>query len=86
MKKVLLLLLTLLFVSCAKEGAYVPSESAKADFNIEFLFECDGVKIYCFYDKSRARYFSTGKGRMTDSTYRVSTGKSSVVRDDTLIQ
>lgn len=86
MKKMLLLLLTLLFISCAKEGAYVPSENAKADFNIEFLFECDGVKIYRFYDKGRARYFATGNGRMTDSTYRVSTGKSSVVRDDTLIQ
>ncbi len=86
MKKVLLLLLTLLFISCAKEGTYVPSENAKTDFNIEFLFECDGVKIYRFYDKGRARYFATGNGRMTDSTYRVSNGKSSVVRDDTLIQ
>jgi len=86
MKKVLLLLLTLLFISCAKEGYYVPSENAKADFNIEFLFECDGVKIYRFYDKRRARYFATGNGRMTDSTYKQSTGKSYVVHDDTVIQ
>lgn len=87
MKKLLLVFLTLLFVSCAKKGTYVPSENAKADFNIEFLFECDGVKIYRFYDKGRARYFATGNGRMTDSPYSRSSGKSSrVTVDDTLIQ
>lgn len=48
MKKLLLVFLTLVCVSCAKEGTYVPSENARADFNIEFLFECDGVKIYRF--------------------------------------
>ena len=87
MRKLLLVFLTLLFVSCAKKGTYVPSENAKADFNIEFLFECDGVKIYRFYDKGRARYFATGNGRMTDSTYSRISGKSSrVTVDDTVIQ
>lgn len=86
MKKVLLILLLFTFIGCAKEGTYVPSENAKVDFNIEFLFECDGVKIYRFYDRGRARYFATGNGRMTDSTYRVSSGRSSYVNDDTLIQ
>ena len=79
--------LTLVCVSCAKEGTYVPSENARADFNIEFLFECDGVKIYRFYDKGRARYFATGSGRMTDSTYARNNGKNgSIIMDDTVIQ
>lgn len=86
MKRLILVFLTLLFISCAKEGTYVPSENAKADFNIEFLFECDGVKIYRFYDEGRARYFATGNGRMTDSKYTRSSGKSRVIVDDTVIQ
>ena len=86
MKKLLLVFLTLVCVSCAKEGTYVPSENARADFNIEFLFECDGVKIYRFYDKGRARYFATGNGRMTDSAHSYGSGKSKGIVDDTLIQ
>lgn len=86
MKKLLLVFLTLVCVSCAKEGTYVPSENARADFNIEFLFECDGVKIYRFYDKGRARYFATGNGRMTDSAHSLDSGKSKTIVDDTLIQ
>ena len=86
MKRFVLVFLTLLFVSCAKEGTYVPSENAKADFNIEFLFERDGTKIYRFYDRGRARYFATGNGRMADSTYSRNSGKSKVIVDDTVIQ
>ncbi len=87
MKRLILVFLTLLFVGCAKKGTYVPSENAKDDFEIEFLFECDGTKIYRFYDKGRARYFATGNGRMSDSTYSRSSGKSSrVTVDDTVIQ
>lgn len=86
MKKLLLVFLALVCVSCAKEGTYVPSENAKADFHIEFLFECDGVKIYRFNDKCRTRYFATGNGRMTDSEYIRSSGKSRVIVDDTVIQ
>ena len=86
MRKLLLVFLALICVSCAKEGTYVPSENAKADFKIEFLFECDGVKIYRFYDCNRYRYFAVGDGRMTDSTYSQSSGKSRVTVDDTMIQ
>lgn len=86
MKRLILVLLALLFVSCAKEGTYVPSENAKEDFEIEFLFACDGVRIYRFYDGGRTRYFATGNGRMTDSTHSESAGKSAKVVDDTVIQ
>lgn len=86
MRKLLLVFLALICVSCAKEGTYVPSENAKADFHIEFLFECDGTKIYRFCDGGRAKYFATGNGRMTDSTYSRSSGKSRVIVDDTVIQ
>lgn len=86
MKKLFISLFVLACISCAKEGTYVPSQNAKADFEIEFLFEQDNVKIYRFKDLGRTRYFATGNGRMTDSTYKRSTGKSSVTEYDTLIQ
>lgn len=69
-----------------KEGTYVPSENAKADFQIEFLFECDSVNMYRFRDGGRIRYFTTGNGRMTDSVHTQKSGKISVIQDDTVIQ
>lgn len=60
MKKLFIVLFVLTCISCAKEGTYVPSQNAKADFEIEFLFEQDHVKIYRFRDKGRTRYFATG--------------------------
>ena len=91
LKKILISLFVLVCVGCAKEGTYVPSQNAKADFEIEFLFEQDNVKIYRFRDKGRTRYFATGNGRITDSTYVRNNGKhgsvtSSVIIDDTVIQ
>ncbi len=86
MKRLIFVFLTLLFIGCEKKGTYVPSENAKDDFQIEYLFECDGVKIYRFNDKGRTRYFATGNGRMTDSRYSQTNGKQSIEYDDTLIQ
>lgn len=82
----LLVFVALICISCRKEGTYVPSENAKEDFRIEFLFECDGIKMYLFYDCGEVRYFTTGNGRMTDSVHTKKSGKSSVTRDDTVIQ
>ena len=86
MKKIIIGILALICVSCAKKGTYVPSQNAKDDFEIEYLFEQDGVKIYRFEDNGRTRYFATGNGRMTDSTYIRSNGKWSTTYNDTLIQ
>lgn len=84
MKKLLLMFATLLCVSC-KEGTYIPSENAKEDFNIEFLFECDGVKMYRFYDCGDIRYFTTGNGKMVNSKYKPQP-KSVDTYDDSAIQ
>ena len=86
MKRFTLVFLALLFISCKKEGTYVPSENAKDDFHIEYLFECDGVKIYRFHDGGETRYFSTGNGRMTNSINLRSNGKQLIKYDDTVIQ
>lgn len=82
MKKILfLLLIALSLVSCAKNGKPASTHSID-DYNVQFLFECDGVKIYRFRDGGEYKYFAVGNGKMTDSTYNVKNG----VRDDTVIQ
>lgn len=86
MKKLFIVLFVFTCISCAKEGTPVPSQNAKSDFEIEFLFEQDNVKIYRFRDKGRTRYFATGTGRMIDSVHAQIYGKSRVVVDDTVIQ
>lgn len=86
MKKVLLVLLAVILVSCKKEGAPVSVNYAKDDFCVEFLFECDGTRIYRFFDKGRTRYFATGNGRMIDSTHLERMGRCSMPTDDTVIQ
>lgn len=85
MKKLLLVFATLLCVSCAKEGTRVPTENAKEDFRVEFLFECDGVKVYRFYDYGDIRYFTTGNGKMVNSKYKPYP-KSAATYDDSAIQ
>lgn len=46
------------------------------DFNIEFLFEKDGCKIYRFKDNGRFIYWANCEGRMSKDVYH-GTGKIS---------
>ena len=81
MKRLLLFLLVcLLFSSCSKKlGQYQPVNNANDDFDVEFLFECNGVNVYRFYDCGYYRYFTTGNGNYLPTTIRQSNGKTSVV-------
>lgn len=59
----LLISIILIFYSCLNIGK--PIESTKQnDFEIEFLFEKDGCKIYRFYDAGRYIYWSNCAGNM----------------------
>ncbi len=65
MKRTLIaILFAIALCSCAKEGAPVDGvvQAGKDNFNIVFLFEKDGVKIYRFDDAGEYRYFSIGNG------------------------
>jgi len=71
MKKILsITLLVFLLTSCYKDPQSVTSEGK--GFEVEFLFEKDGVKVYRFYDGGRHHYF-TSRGE-TMSTQK--SGKS----------
>lgn len=64
----LLVVAAFFWIACAKPAQSSTQEGA---FNVEFLFEHDGVKVYRFTDHGNPVYF-TSQG---DAQSRVSTGK-----------
>ena len=80
MKKVfvLLVLVVLVLSSCAKDGVSVQGVAVPsgADFEVSFLFEVDGCKVYRFRDAGHFRYFSTGNGRFQGQKQIQSSGKT----------
>ena len=66
MKKLVILgIVATLLSSCYKESI---STEKVGDFQVEFIFEKDGIKVYRFMDGGRAHYF-TNRGE-TISTHR----------------
>jgi hypothetical protein len=79
---IFLVLLCLFFTGCAKEGSLVDvKQPGKDSFEVTFLFEKDGVKIYRFSDAGYYRYFSTGNGSFQPQTQSqiTSTGKTTTI-------
>ena len=48
-------------------------EQRLKDYNVQFLFECDGVKVYRFYDNNEFIYFTDTNGT-TRYQYTTRTG------------
>lgn len=58
MKKILgLLLVGVLLTGCYKDPQSSTTEGS--GFNVEFLFEKDGIKVYRFFDGGHSHYFTT---------------------------
>jgi hypothetical protein len=58
MKKFLsITLMAILLTSCYKDPQSVTSEGK--GFEVEFLFEKDGIKVYRFFDGGRHHYFTS---------------------------
>lgn len=51
-------------------------EQRLKDYNVEFLFECNGVKVYRFIDDNKLIYFTDANG-MTRYQYTTRTSKFS---------
>jgi hypothetical protein len=62
MNKILLVLTIVLLTGCMKDEQ--TSETVGNGFQVEFLFEKDGVKVYRFFD-GRYHYFTTLGETMT---------------------
>ncbi len=87
MKVIIALILVLNIYGCGADGipvnnANVPSQE---NFDITFLFEIEGVKIYRFDDAGHYRYFSIGNGKYLNQTIKNSNGKISYAYDDGVI-
>ena len=49
-------------------------EQRLKDYNVQFLFECNGVKVYRFMDGARRVYFTDANG-MTKYQYTTRSGR-----------
>jgi hypothetical protein len=73
MKKCIFILavIALLFAGCAKRGEYVPVKS-NDNFEVAFIFEVDGVKVYRFRDNGHFHYFAVKNTAVTLESTRLS--------------
>ena len=72
MKKTLLIVLALSLMGCLNEPQSVEHMGKNRDFQVEYLFEKDGIKMYRFFDGGHFHYFTTGG---TTTSYQ-SSGKN----------
>lgn len=85
MKKTMLLgmsvlLCMFLLSSCAIQRPLAEGKAQNNQtYDVQYLFEHDGCKVYRFYDRGHFIYFTTSKGTVTsienDSTKIVTIGK-----------
>lgn len=56
------ILLVAMFSSCAGNGQSVQTSKSSGNYDVQFLFEVDHVKVYRFYDAGRWIYFTNTNG------------------------
>lgn len=59
MKKYLIVLLAIFLIGCAMEPQEVFKVGTQKKYNVNLLFEQDGIKVYRFWDMGKAHYFTT---------------------------
>lgn len=71
MKKFILVLAlasSMILTGCEKAGTPAQTDGAKHDFDVHFLFEADGVKVYRFWDAGEYIYFTNTSGTTSYKT------------------
>lgn len=66
MKKLLLILLIATMSGCFNEPQSIEHTGKDDKFQIEYLFEKDGIKMYRFMDGSHYHYFTTNGETMSE--------------------
>lgn len=84
MKRLFLLLSLLFCISCVKYGESV-EYSGKDNYNVEYIFTVQNVKIYRFEDGGRHHYLAIGNGKVLNTLQSQSNGKSTSYWDDAVI-
>lgn len=73
-----MLMISLLFINCTKEDTkYILVDNLDEytkqvnleKYEVEFLFEVDGVKMYRFHDGGMSRYFTIGNDKVISSPH-----------------
>jgi len=65
-KTIIALAVALTLTSCIKQAQSKSHEGI--EFEVEFLFEKDGVKMYRFYDNGRYHYYTNRGETMSSQT------------------
>jgi hypothetical protein len=82
MKKIIgLILISITLVSCHGDGIE-KSKTNNDEYDVTYLFEKDGIKVYRFYDGMSFHYF-TSRGE-TISTQTNSSGKNTNYREENI--
>jgi hypothetical protein len=82
MKKIIgLLLISITLVSCVEDGIE-KSKTNNDNYEVTYLFEKDGVKVYRFYDGMHFHYF-TSRGE-TITTQQNSSGKTTTYHEENI--
>lgn len=77
---VVVILLSAFFIGCDEKGRAI-DQVQNGDFNLEFLFEKNGCKMYRFLDGGRYVYWSDCQGKV-QSDYTTRSGKVTVVHHE----
>jgi hypothetical protein len=65
MKRILLTLTAMVMLcGCVKDGKPIEPINAIDKYDVKFLFEVDGVRVYRFWDGGRHVYFTNSVGRV----------------------
>lgn len=64
MKKILAIASMIFLTSCLGEGIE-REKTNNSEYDVTFLFEKDGIKVYRFFDGSHAHYFTSSGETMT---------------------
>jgi hypothetical protein len=60
------ILFSIMISGCYNEPQSVERTGKDFKFEVEFLFEKDGIKMYRFYDGGHSHYFTTGGQTITE--------------------
>lgn len=81
MKKILVIIVIVIFSSCVEDAQ---ETTRNGNFEVEFLFEQDGCKIYRFKDGTRYIYWANCAGKI-NSDYSTGGKNRTTVRNETII-
>lgn len=87
MKKLILVVLaTILIVSCKNNGTPVKTTDSENNFKVVKLFEIDGISVYRFNDCGKSVYFTNSNGKVqsiSTRTYYNPSTKTTMVDTET---